>query len=94
VNGLSVGGPLGLEIGLAVLMLLVFSVGLFMRSDDRRRVGVLAAIGLVILFGLAWRSEGGTEMFRGALVQDELALFAKPPASNRLTFPSRPLLRK
>ena len=40
-------------------------------------MGVLSAIGLVVLFGLAWRAEGGTEMFRGALVQDELALFAK-----------------
>jgi len=77
VSGLTVGGPLGLELGLAVLMLLVFFVGLFMPSEDKRRVGVLSAIGLVILFGLAWRAEGGTEMFRGALVQDELALFAK-----------------
>ncbi len=77
MSGLSVGGPLGLELGLAVLMLLVFFVGLFMRSEDKRRVGVLTAIGLVILFGLAWRAEGGTEMFRGALVQDELALFFK-----------------
>jgi NADH-quinone oxidoreductase subunit N len=77
VTGLTVSGPLGLELGLAVLMLLVFFVGLFMPSEDKRRVGVLSAIGLVILFGLAWRAEEGTEMFRGALVQDELALFAK-----------------
>jgi len=77
VNGFSVSGPLGLELGLAVLMLLVFFVGLFTPSGDKRRVGVLSAIGLVLLFGLAWRAEGGTEMFRGALVQDELALFAK-----------------
>ena len=77
MNGFSVSGPLGLELGLAMLMLLVFVVGLFTPSGDKRRVGVLSAIGLVVLFGLAWRAEGGTEMFRGALVQDELALFAK-----------------
>ena len=72
-----VSGALGLEAGLGVLMLVVFLVGLFMRSNDRRRVGVLAAIGLVILFGLSWRAEAGAELFRGALVQDELALFVK-----------------
>jgi NADH-quinone oxidoreductase subunit N len=71
------GGALGLEIGLAVLMLIVFLVGLVMPSGDKRRVGVLAAIGLVILLGLSWRIEAGAEMLNGAFVQDELALFAK-----------------
>jgi NADH-quinone oxidoreductase subunit N len=77
VSGLAWAGPLALELGLGVLMLLVFFVGLFMPSPDKRRVGVLAGIGLVLLFGLSWRLEGGTELFRGAFVQDELALFAK-----------------
>jgi NADH-quinone oxidoreductase subunit N len=77
VSGLAAAGPLTLELGLGVLMLLVFFVGLFMPSEDKRRVGVLAGIGLVLLFGLSWRVEGGTELFRGAFVQDELALFAK-----------------
>ena len=62
MTGLTASGPLGLELGLAVLMLLVFFVGLFMPSEDKRRVGVLSAIGLVILFGLAWRAEDRTSM--------------------------------
>ncbi len=77
MSGLEAAGALVLELGLGVLMLLVFFVGLFMPSADKRRVGVLAGIGLVLLFGLSWRVEGGTELFGGAFVQDELALFAK-----------------
>jgi len=77
VSGLEAAGSLVLELGLGVLMVLVFFVGLFMPSADKRRVGVLAGIGLVLLFGLSWRVEGGTELFGGAFVQDELALFAK-----------------
>ncbi|MGH7316148.1 MAG: NADH-quinone oxidoreductase subunit N [Candidatus Rokuibacteriota bacterium] len=76
MNGFE-AGPLVLEIGLGVLMLLVFVVGLVMPAGDKRRVGVITAIGLVILFGLAWRAEPGAELARGALVQDELALFAQ-----------------
>jgi NADH-quinone oxidoreductase subunit N len=77
VSGFDVSSALALEIGLAVLMLIVFLVGLFMPAGDKRRVGVLAAIGLVILLGLSWRAEAGAEIFDGAFVQDELALFAK-----------------
>ena len=77
MSGLEAAGSLVLELGLGVVMVLVFFVGLFMPSADKRRVGVLAGIGLVLLFGLSWRVEGGTELFGGAFVQDELALFAK-----------------
>jgi NADH-quinone oxidoreductase subunit N len=77
VNLPNPGSPLVLEVGLAVLMLLVLVAGLGMRRPDKRRVGVLAAIGLVVLFGVALRSEPGTELFRGAFVQDELAVFTK-----------------
>jgi len=77
VTGAAVSGALALEVGLGILMLIVFFVGLFMPAGDKRRVGVLAAIGLVVLFGLSWRAEAGAELFRGAFVQDELALFAK-----------------
>jgi NADH-quinone oxidoreductase subunit N len=76
VNLPELGSPLVLEGGLGVLMLIVFFVGLFMPSEDKRRVGVLAGIGLVVLLGVSLRTEPGTELFRG-LQQDELALFAK-----------------
>jgi NADH-quinone oxidoreductase subunit N len=77
VNGFDVSSALGIEIGLAVLMLIVFLVGLIMPAGDKRHVGVLTAIGLVILLGISWRAEAGAEIFNGAFVQDELALFAK-----------------
>lgn len=77
MNGFDVSSALGIEIGLAVLMLIVFLVGLVMPAGDKRRVGVLTAIGLVILLGVSWRAEAGAEIFNGAFVQDELALFAK-----------------
>ena len=77
MNGFDVSSALGIEIGLAVLMLIVFLVGLLMPAGDKRRVGVLTAIGLVILLGVSWRTEAGAEIFNGAFVQDELALFAK-----------------
>ena len=68
---------LGLEIGVAVLVLIVLLAGLLTPAGDKRRVGVLAGIGLVVLLGLSWRAEAGAELFNGAFVQDELALFAK-----------------
>jgi NADH-quinone oxidoreductase subunit N len=77
VSGLDAGSPLVLEVGLGLLMLIVFLVGLFMPSEDKRRVGVLAAVGLVVLCALSWRAEAGGELFHGTFVQDELALFAK-----------------
>ena len=77
MSGLDAGSPLVLEVGLGLLMLIVFLVGLFMPSEDKRRVGVLAAVGLVVLCALSWRAEAGGELFHGTFVQDELALFAK-----------------
>jgi NADH-quinone oxidoreductase subunit N len=71
------GSPLVLEVGLAVLMGVVFFAGVFARGADRRHVGVISAIGLVVLFGLAWRTEAGGPLFGGSFVQDELAIFAK-----------------
>ena len=64
MNAPEPGSPLVLEVGLALLILIVFVVGLFMRGPDKRRVGVLTAIGLVVLFGLSWRTEAGAELFR------------------------------
>jgi NADH-quinone oxidoreductase subunit N len=73
----TLGSPLVLEVGLGVLIVLVFFVGLFSRGEDRRRVGVLTAIGLCALLGLSWRAEPGTALFGGSFVQDDLAIFAK-----------------
>jgi NADH-quinone oxidoreductase subunit N len=77
VNLPELGSPLVLETGLAILMLIVLFVGLFTPSEDKRRVGVLAGVGLVVLLGVSLRTESGTELFRGAFVQDELAVFTK-----------------
>ncbi len=71
------GSPLVLEVGLAALIVLVFFVGLFARSDDRRRVGVIAVVGLCVLLALSWRAEAGAALFGGSYVQDDLAIFAK-----------------
>ncbi len=71
------GSPLVLETGLGLLILLVFFAGFLTRGEDKRRVGVLAATGLVVLFGVAWRSEPGGELLQGSFVQDGLALFGK-----------------
>jgi NADH-quinone oxidoreductase subunit N len=70
-------GGMALEIGLALLILLVFVTGLLTRGEDKRRVGVLAAIGLVVLLGMSWRAEPGAVLFGGTFVQDELAIFSK-----------------
>ena len=70
-------GGMALEIGLALLILLIFVTGLLPRGEDKRRVGVLAAIGLVVLLGMSWRAEPGAVLFGGTFVQDELAIFSK-----------------
>jgi len=71
------GSPLVLEVGLGALIVIIFFAGVFDRSDDRRRVGVIAVVGLCILLGLTWRAETGVALFHGSFVQDDLAIFAK-----------------
>jgi NADH-quinone oxidoreductase subunit N len=71
------GSPLALEVGLTGLMVVVFFAGVFMHGADRRRVGVISVIGLVVLLGVAMRTEPGPALFGGSFVQDELAIFAK-----------------
>ena len=68
---------LSLEVGVFALMLVVFVGGLFGRRDDTRRVGVVAAVGLVALFYWSLRLSPGASIWGGAFVLDELALFAK-----------------
>src|SRR5262245_52334871 len=71
------GSPLVLEAGLGLLILVVFFVGLFHRSDDRRRVGVITAVGLTVLLALSWRAEPGGPLLGGSFANDDLAIFAK-----------------
>ena len=73
----ALGSPLVLELGLGVVILVVFFAGLFHRSDDRRSVGVVAVVGLTVLLGMSWRMEPGQALFGGSFVQDDLAIFAK-----------------
>ncbi len=70
-------GGLTLEIGLGVLIVLVFVVGLAWRGEDKRRLGVLVAIGLCVLLWMAFRVEPEAALFGGTFVQDELAIFSK-----------------
>jgi NADH-quinone oxidoreductase subunit N len=72
-----VTGGMTLEIGLGILILLVFVVGLSWRGQDKRRLGVLVAIGLCVLLWMAFRVEPGAVLFGGTFVQDELAIFSK-----------------
>jgi NADH-quinone oxidoreductase subunit N len=73
-----VTGGLTLEIGLGVLIVLVFVVGLAWRGEDKRRLGVLVAIGLCVLLWMAFRVvEPEAPLFGGTFVQDELAIFSK-----------------
>jgi NADH-quinone oxidoreductase subunit N len=72
-----VSGGMALEVGLAILILLVFVVGLFWPGQDKRRLGALVAIGLAILLWMAFRVEPGAVLFGGSFVQDELAIFSK-----------------
>jgi NADH-quinone oxidoreductase subunit N len=74
---MDLGGPLVLEVALGALIVVVFFTGLWTRGPDRRRVGVLALIGLCVLLALAWRAQPGGELLGGAFVQDDLAIFAK-----------------
>src|SRR5215813_3646222 len=76
-RSLSMMNGLGLELGLGVLILLVFFVGILSAGANRRRVGVLAALGLLVLLVLSFRIEPGTVLFGGTFVQDELAVFSK-----------------
>jgi len=69
--------PFALEIGLAILMLVVFGVGLVGGEGGRRRTGAITALGLVVLVGAAFSLRLAGSAGGGAFVFDRLARFAK-----------------
>jgi NADH-quinone oxidoreductase subunit N len=66
-----------LEIGLGVLILVVFAAGLCARNEDRRWVGRLAAVGVLALVALSMALTPVAPRLGGAFAQDGLAIFAK-----------------
>jgi NADH-quinone oxidoreductase subunit N len=69
--------PFVLELGLGVLLLLVFLATLGARGEDRRWIGWLALAGVLALTGLALGASPAPPALGGIFVQDGLALFAK-----------------
>jgi NADH-quinone oxidoreductase subunit N len=72
-----IGSPFALECGLGIVLLVVFVAGLLAGSENRRFVGWLATLGVLVL-GLLSLLLAPVEGPVGAMfVQDGLALFAK-----------------
>jgi NADH-quinone oxidoreductase subunit N len=66
-----------LEIGLALVMLAVFAVGVIARGDDRRIAGAVAGAGVLVLAVASFFVDLSPAMVGGGFVLDGLALFAK-----------------
>ena len=79
MNGsvLSFSGPLGLELALGGLIVLVLLLGLFRPAVPDRRTGWVSLAGLVGLSVWAFLQQPGQWMFGGAFMVDPLALFAQ-----------------
>ena len=76
-GALSLSGPLGLEIALGALILLVFLLGLFRPAVPDRRTGWVSLIGLIGLSAWSFFLEPGGTMFDGSFTVDPLALFTQ-----------------
>ena len=74
---LSLTGPLGLELALGGVIVLVLLLGLFRPAAPDRRTGWVSFIGLVGLSVWAFLLQPGGSLFDGAFVLDPLALFAQ-----------------
>ncbi|HEV8642345.1 MAG TPA: NADH-quinone oxidoreductase subunit N [Methylomirabilota bacterium] len=66
-----------LELGLGLLLLVVFFANLCARGQDRRWVGGVAAAGVLVLTGVSLMVSPAPPALGGMFVQDGLALFAK-----------------
>lgn len=73
----SVTGPLGLEVGLGALMLLVLLMGIFKPATPNRLTGWVALVGLLVLTGISFATTPGGSLFNGSYELDALAIFAK-----------------
>jgi NADH-quinone oxidoreductase subunit N len=69
--------PFALEMGLGALLLIVFVAGLIRRGDDRRTIGWLATLGVLVLAIAAAFVEPAPLALGGMFAQDGLAIFAK-----------------
>ena len=69
--------PIGLELALAALIVLVLLLGLLRPSTPDRRCGWVSLIGLTALSIWAWRIQPVGSLFDGSFAVDALALFAK-----------------
>ena len=66
-----------LELGLGGLLLLVFAVNLAHRGPDRRAIGWLATVGVLVLALASFLARPVGPALGGMFVQDGLAIFAK-----------------
>ena len=69
--------PVVLEIGLGLLVLIVFVAGLVWSGEDRRGVGWLATGGVLVLAVWSMVLAPAGPALGGMFVQDGLAIFAK-----------------
>ncbi|MGH7418675.1 MAG: NADH-quinone oxidoreductase subunit N, partial [Candidatus Rokuibacteriota bacterium] len=69
--------PFVLEVGLGLLLLIVFGAGLVARGEDRRGIAWLATGGVLVLAAAAMFVVPAGPALGGMFVQDGLAIFAK-----------------
>ena len=69
--------PFVLEIGLGILLLVVFVANLVIGREDRRSLGWLATLGVLVLTGVAMALAPAPPALGGGFVQDGLAIFVK-----------------
>ena len=69
--------PFVLEVGLGLLMLVVFVTGLVARGEDRRGIAWLATGGVLVMAVVAMLLPAAGHAIGGMFVQDGLALFVK-----------------